>query len=139
MSQSPWEEGPVRDRLGCWIARRAGLDGFLIVHDTGFPKQGRHSVGVARRCSGTPSKVGNCQVAVTLYYAGGTGLGYPLHCKRSFASHAAPNPTAEHAKTAEMVPCTGGLRDLGDLRGSVFSFGCGRRPRFPDSSTTALL
>jgi SRSO17 transposase len=78
LSQSPWEERPVRDRLGCWIARRAGPDGFLIVDDTGFPKQGRHSVGVARQYSGTLGKVGNCQVAVTLYYAGGTGIGYGI-------------------------------------------------------------
>jgi SRSO17 transposase len=43
--------------------------GAWIVDDTGFPKKGKHSVGVARQYSGTLGKVGNCQVAVSLNYA----------------------------------------------------------------------
>ena len=69
VNQSPWDERPGRDRLAGHLAAVLDPDGFLIVDDTGFPKQGAHSVGVARQYSGTLGKVGNCQVAVTLQYA----------------------------------------------------------------------
>jgi SRSO17 transposase len=41
----------------------------VIVDDTGFPKQGRHPVGVARQSTGTLGQVANCQVAGTPRYA----------------------------------------------------------------------
>src|SRR5262245_37395725 len=69
INQSPWQDRPVRDRLTQRAVAAVGTGGLVLVDDTGFPKQGRHSVGVARQYSGTLGKVGNCQVAVTLQYA----------------------------------------------------------------------
>lgn len=70
IDQSPWDERLVRRRLADWANRTlVGNQRFLIVDGVGFPKQGKHSVGVARQYSGTLGKVGNCQVAVTLQLA----------------------------------------------------------------------
>ena len=69
LSQSPWDERPVRDQLARHLCHTLGGEGLLILDDTGFPKQGTHSVGVQRQYSGTLGKVGNCQVGVTLQFA----------------------------------------------------------------------
>jgi SRSO17 transposase len=48
---------------------RHGPIAAWIIDDTGFPKQGRHSVGVARQYCGQLGKEDNCQVAVSLSLA----------------------------------------------------------------------
>ncbi len=78
INQSPWDPTPV---LAAYRARMAAAfaadDGVIVIDDTGFPKQGRHSVGVARQYSGTLGKRANCQVATSLHYASTRG-DYPL-------------------------------------------------------------
>jgi SRSO17 transposase len=69
VNQSPWDWPAIRQTLARQMLAAASPRGAWILDDTGFPKKGKHSVGVARQYSGTLGKVGNCQVAVSLNYA----------------------------------------------------------------------
>jgi len=67
-----WSDPDVR-RVAARYAVAAmtarGAVSAWILDDTGFPKQGKHSVGVQRQYSGTAGKVANCQVGVSLSIA----------------------------------------------------------------------
>jgi SRSO17 transposase len=62
ITDAPWTAAPLWRRLRAVIPDRSGV---LILDGTSFPKQGTHSVGVARQYCGTLGKTANCQVAVT--------------------------------------------------------------------------
>jgi SRSO17 transposase len=66
VTSSTWDHVEVRKRLARWA------DGFIqpeayVIDDSGFPKDGADSPGVARMYSGTLGKVGNCQIGVSVH------------------------------------------------------------------------
>lgn len=91
VGQSPWDWNPVWERLGQRMTKELEPDPAWVIDDTGFPKQGEHSVGVERQYSGTLGKVGNCQVAVSLHHVGERGntvLGWRVYLPESWANDA---------------------------------------------------
>jgi SRSO17 transposase len=70
LTSMQWDEEELnRQRVEKMIAEATVGHGVILFDDTGFAKQGKASVGVARQYSGTLGKVGNCQVAVTCCYS----------------------------------------------------------------------
>ncbi len=69
VADAPWSDEAVLDRcLDSVIPAMLRRDPVVawVVDDTGFPKKGRESVGVARQYCGQVGKQDNCRVAVSL-------------------------------------------------------------------------
>jgi SRSO17 transposase len=71
-NDSPWNDRDVRREAARYgiesLTARETIDSW-IVDDTGFLKQGTHSVGVQRQYTGSAGKVTNCQIGVSLSVA----------------------------------------------------------------------
>jgi SRSO17 transposase len=69
VADAPWNDDEMLAKVRQEVLpamRKHGPVVAWIVDDTGFPKQGRHSVGVARQYCGQVGKQDNCQAAVSL-------------------------------------------------------------------------
>lgn len=70
MGQGRWEDSRLLAQHRQLVNETLGeADGVYIFDGLGFPKKGRHSVGVARQRCGVLGKVENCQVGVFTGYA----------------------------------------------------------------------
>ncbi len=72
VADAPWDARDVIRVARDWALEQFDRHGPIeawIIDDTGIPKKGKHSVGVARQYCGVLGKQDNCQVAVTLSVA----------------------------------------------------------------------
>jgi SRSO17 transposase len=80
--------GKVREMVLPALTRHGPIEAWII-DDTGFPKQGRHSVGVHHQYCGQLGKQANCQVAVSLSLAnhhGSLPVAYQLYLPKSWTT-----------------------------------------------------
>jgi len=69
VADAPWNDEEMLAQVRRYVLPTMEKQGPVvawIVDDTGFPKQGKHSVGVARQYCGQIGKHDNCQAAVSL-------------------------------------------------------------------------
>lgn len=87
ISDVVWDEARMRRTYHHLLNEDLGdAEGVLIFDESGFPKKGYASVGVARQYCGTLGKVENCQVGVFAAYA--SRHGYAFVDKRLFLPEA---------------------------------------------------
>src|ERR687884_1727912 len=100
VAQADWDDAAVLAAVRAQVLpalERHGPICYWIVDDTGFPKQGKHSVGVARKYCGEPGKQDRCQVAVSLSVANDHAslpIAYRLYLPEAWAADLKRRATA---------------------------------------------
>jgi len=75
LDDSPWCDRAVRQEATSYAVAAVSADEPIdawLIDDTGFLKQGKHSVGVQRQYTGSAGKITNCQIGVSLAVATAT-------------------------------------------------------------------
>jgi SRSO17 transposase len=92
VAAAPWDAAAALKAVRAYVLpaiERQGPIRAWIIDDTGIPKKGRHSVGVAHQYCGQLGKQDNCQVAVTLAVASERAslpIAYRLYLPREWAA-----------------------------------------------------
>lgn len=99
VADSAWSDAAVLSRVSEWVMPTLDLESgrYWIVDDTGHPKFGKHSVGVAHQYCGNLGTTANCQVAVSLSLAtmsGSLPIRYQLYLPKDWV-----DDKARRAKT----------------------------------------
>ena len=107
VAQSDWSDtallAVVAAEVLATLSRASGDGNVLIIDDTGFPKKGVHSVGVAHQYCGQLGKTANCRVAVSVSVANDAGslpIGFRLYLPREWTDD---RPRCEQAGVPETV------------------------------------
>lgn len=74
LTEARWDDRAATTHLQAYLAPRLNHpDAVWAVDESGFPKQGKKSVGVSRQYCGALGKVASCQIGVFLAYVGPQG------------------------------------------------------------------
>ena len=91
VAKAPWRDEVLMEQVRNYVLPTMQKQGPVvawIVDDTGFPKKGKHSVGVTRQYCGQVGKQDNCRVAVSLSVATWSSslpIGYRLYLPKEWA------------------------------------------------------
>jgi SRSO17 transposase len=103
LSLGTWNDDLILWRLEELIAEELGeADAAVILDGSGFPKQGTHSVGVARQYCGHLGKIANCQHAVFAAYT--SSRGYTFLDRRLYMPEKWFDEAHTHLRTRYGVP-----------------------------------
>jgi SRSO17 transposase len=103
VAKAEWSDAEMLRRVSQRVVPKMDFSsgGFWIIDDTGFPKKGKHSVGVARQYCGVLGKQDNCQIAVSISLANEQAslpVAYRLYVPKDWAQDRKRRATAG-------VPC----------------------------------
>jgi SRSO17 transposase len=107
VAKAPWSDEVVLEQVrNCVLPamQKQGPVVAWIVDDTGFPKKGKHSVGVTRQYCGQVGKQENCRVAVSLSVATWSSslpVAYRLYLPKEWAEDAEKRKRTEVPEEVE--------------------------------------
>jgi SRSO17 transposase len=107
VAKAPWSDEVVLEQVRNCVLPAMQKQGSVvawIVDDTGFPKKGKHSVGVTRQYCGQVGKQENCRVAVSLSVATWSSslpVAYRLYLPREWAEDAEKRKRTEVPEEVE--------------------------------------